>query len=171
MKELTWADFFEEIFEKRILRFFQQPISVFYLVCIIGIVGSAGVWLPIILAKSSDPCFDFKDNLAIGLATYCITLLAATMADQILQVEDSNRSVRFFSYALVLVCILLVLVVIIQKNICLALCITFFAYFLWIITYSMDPAKQDQTIEDPSAPKGGNTEIVLQGSVEGFKDN
>lgn len=169
IKNISWGDFISEIVVNRIWKFLCQPIAVFYLLIIVGAVGSSGVWLPLILADKTDTCFNYDETLSVGLATYCIAILSATIADQVLLKEEKNRTVRFFSFSIFALTIVIAYVTLSQKDINLGYWTAGLSYLIWIITYAKDPAKQDQASNSSENPVGGSVTTELQGSTGDFK--
>jgi Ca2+/Na+ antiporter len=147
--------------------FINHPILFFYFLVVVGFVGSSGVWIPFILDYHSKG-FDATGTFTVGVATYCIALLAAAMADNLLSPEKV-KTVRFFIFCLFLLSFLLAYITIIDKKIWVAILATFVTFFMWILNYSEDEAKKDEKAHNPEAGTGGSTETPLQGNTEGFE--
>lgn len=164
---VTWKIFIDEL-KERVIQFGQNPIMVFYLVFIVILIGSTGVWLPFIITDTSAVGFDFREPLSIGLATYCIAILSATMSDQLLSTDVKKKTIRFFSFVLFSISSTLCFVTIFSKSYGLGILTTLLSCLLWIITYSTDSSKKDI---NPLSPQGGKVENTpLTGTTAGFKN-
>lgn len=163
---LTWKDFGNEL-KNRFNSFWKHPIMVLYLIFIVAFIGSSGVWLPFVIFDTSDKCFDIPGTLSIGLSTYCIAILSATMSDQLLSPSDTKRTIRFFTFGLFAISYTIAYIASIKKNSLLGFVTVIISFLLWIITYSTDSSKQDES--NPMNPQGGDVaQTQLSGSTEGF---
>lgn len=147
-KKVTWRYFMKEL-SSRLILFTSQPITVIYLLIIVGIVGSTGVWLPLVIADCSDSCFNYRSTLTVGLSTYCIAISSTTIADQVLSKDVPIKTIQFFNISLFSLALILAFVTLINNSIISGISTTILAYILWMITYANDPAKQDMTSMEP----------------------
>jgi len=163
---VTWAEFKEDCMS-RYNNFKSHPILFFYFFIVVVVVGASGVWLPFLTEDTCNPCFSTNVTISLGLATYCIALLSAAMADNLLSFEKL-KTLRFFIFSLFLLCITLAYVTLITKNVFLGAVTTTLTLALWILNYSDDSAKKDKKDQLGSEPAGGRTDQELGGSLQGF---
>ena len=163
---VSWNEFGEGCY-RRFENFISHPILCFYFLIIVIIIGSSGVWLPFITEDICSPSFNIEGTLSIGLATYCIALLSASMADNLLSSENL-KTFRFFIFSLFLLAISLAYVTVIKKDGVIGSITCFITLIIWVLNYGNDEAKKDNKLSDPNSVVGGPAENELQGDMEGF---
>lgn len=164
---VTWQSFREDC-NARISNFKSHPILLFYFVVVVVFVGASGVWLPFLIeTDTKNPCFNITSTLTVGLATYCIALLAAAMADNLLSLHKL-KTLRFFIFSLFLLSITLAYVTLITKTIGWGVVTTLLTLVMWILNYSDDDSKKDSMEPPGDTPAGGPTTQELAGNLDGF---
>lgn len=160
---VSWEEFGAECY-KRFDSFQKHPILSIYFFIVVVAVGSSGIWVPFIMTK--DKCFVASNVFTVGAATYCIALLAASMADNLL--SEKLKTIRFLVFGLFLLSFTLSYVTLITNNVWVSILALLLSLLLWVINYSEDETKMEARFSQPNGPAGGPTDVPVPGTLEGF---
>lgn len=155
-------------FLNSILDFLKNPIIVVYFISIVVIIGGFGVWYNWFDYNPKDDCPFWDYNNLGNLATYSISMIAATMADFLLSKKENGKGIKIFSFSLFLLSFISSIIAMVKYKYIFGLVGLGIAYLLWIIVYSNDDSKRPDTTPNPN---GGinpqNTPII--GNTNSFQ--
>lgn len=162
----NWNKYLTVLFE-RLYGFIVNPVIVIYFVCIVVIVGSFGVWYSAFDFPYCSANF-FTDNSTItNLATYIISILAATMAHFLLSKKKRGTGFKIFSFSLFLLGFISAVISLIKFNWVFGYLSLVLTYILWMIVFSDDETLQS---DDDNASGGRNPDRQnLPGTLANFK--